>query len=162
MTVMTGRTRWLVAAEIVALLLTIAACGQTPPPSSTNVAPSAPMLINGCEVLWPRELVSGAPARSFRMVGPGTFEWGAGEDAVGVAVGQFPDGDPDGDPESFDLPPNSPQRVQVRGDPAVIIPIGDEGIGQIAIAWRSGDCPYTLWLAPGVTIEEAADFAARF
>lgn len=116
------------------------------------------MLIDGCEVMRPRELMSGAPAGSLRMMGPGTFEWGAGEDAVGVAVGQFRAGDP----ASLDLPRDSPQRVQVRGDPAVIIPIGDEGIGQIAIAWRSGDCPYTLWLAPGVTIEEAADFAARF
>lgn len=116
------------------------------------------MLIDGCEVLRPKELLSGVPADGFRMVGPGTFEWGAGEDAVRVAVGQSGVGDPD----SFDLPPDSPQRVRIRGNPAVIIPIGEEGVGQVAIAWRSGDCPYTLWLAPDVTMEEAADFAARF
>lgn len=102
--------------------------------------------------------MSGVPADTFRMVAPGTFEWGAGEDAVAVAVGQFGVGDP----ESFDLPPDGPQRVEVRGDPAIIIPLGEEGVGQIAIAWRSGDCRYTVWLAPGVTIERAAEFAARF
>lgn len=78
--------------------------------------------------------MSGAPADSFRMVGPGVFEWGAGENAVAVVVGHFGAGDP----AFLDLPQDSPQRVQVRGDPAVIIPVGDEGIGQIANTWRSG------------------------
>lgn len=115
-------------------------------------------MIGRCEFRIPRELVSGATPRSARAMEPGRFQWGIGEDTVVEAVGEFGVGDP----ESLGVPPGSPQRVTVRGAPAIIVPIGDEGIGQFAITWRSGDCPYTLWLPRGTTLERAADYAGRF
>lgn len=114
--------------------------------------------MGGCELLEPRELVSGAPAGPPTQVGERRFQWGGGRDEVVEAVGEFGVGSVD----SFGLPPNSPERVRVRDVDAVVIPVGDEGVGQVAVTWQVRDCPYTLWLAPGTTLDEAIAYAPRF
>jgi hypothetical protein len=52
--------------------------------------------------------------------------------------------------------------VIVRGANAVVVPVGDERVGEIAITWQAAECPYTIWLAPGTTLEDAIRYAARF
>ena len=140
-------------------LLVALAVGCAPQGPSAPAAPSpTPIMVGSCEVLVPRELMSGAAPGSPRALASGRFEWGIGDDRLTEAVGEFGVGDP----SSLGVPEGSPQRVKVRGVDAVVVPVGDEGIGQIVITWQSGACPYTLWLAPGATIERAADYAARF
>jgi len=92
------------------------------------------------------------------VAGDARFAWGQGPDQVVEAVGTFDVGRP----ETFDIPIGSKQRSEVRGQPALIIPLGDEGVGEVAMIWQSGDCPYTVWLAPGRTLDEAIRYAAGF
>lgn len=84
--------------------------------------------------------------------------WGLGSDRLTEAVGEFGIGDP----EELAVPEGAAQHVIVRGARAVVVPLGDEGVGEMAITWRSADCPYTIWLAPGTTLQDAIDYAARF
>jgi hypothetical protein len=92
------------------------------------------------------------------VAGDARFAWGQGPDQLVEAVGTFAVGRP----EEFDLPIDSKQRVEVRGEAAVAIPIGDDGVGQVALTWQSGDCPYTVWLAPGHSLDAAIRYAAAF
>jgi hypothetical protein len=41
-----------------------------------------------------------------------------------------------------------------------IMLVGDEGVGQVAAAFETEGCPYTVWLRAGTTIEEAQAFLA--
>ncbi len=49
-----------------------------------------------------------------------------------------------------------------RGDPAIAIPVGDPPVGQITIGWSSNGCDYTVWVGPGLTLEEAIAYAQRY
>ena len=83
--------------------------------------------------------------------------WSLGTEEVTQAVammdnGQAPIGiDPDGAP-----------NARVRGRPASVIPIGDAPVSQIAIVWSVGDCTYTVWVGPGLTVDEAIEYAGRY
>lgn len=83
--------------------------------------------------------------------------WGNGDDQVSQAVGVnrsaewFPN-----------LPADDPQRTAVRGDPAIAIPVGDPPVGQITIGWSSNGCDYTVWVEPGLTLDEAIAYAQRY
>ena len=109
----------------------------------------------------PRELPSGAAPGSPRVLATGGTVWGIGDDALVLAVGEFRPGVLGG-PPAVGLPEGDPQRVKVRGVDAEVFLVGDDGVGSIGISWLSGDCPYTLWLADGTTVVEAADYAVRF
>jgi hypothetical protein len=153
------RASRLTAQAIGALLLTlVVGCSTPPSPSPSPSDPAPPIGIGGCELLEPRELLSGGAAGQPTRVGDRRFAWGSGPDRLTEAVGEFGVGDPD----SLGIPDGSPQRVIVRGANAVVVPVGDEGVGEIAITWQSAECPYTIWLAPGTTLQDAIRYAARF
>jgi hypothetical protein len=153
------RATRLSAQAIGALLLAlVVGCAAPPAPSPSPSDPAPPIVIGGCELLEPREVLSGGAAGQPTRVGDRRFAWGSGPDRLTEAVGEFGVGDP----ESLGIPNGSPQRVFVRGANAVVVPVGDEGVGEIAITWQSADCPYTIWLAPGTTLQDAIRYAARF
>ena len=41
-----------------------------------------------------------------------------------------------------------------------IMLVGDEGVGQVAVAFESEGCPYTVWLRAGTTLDEARTYLA--
>lgn len=140
------------------LLMLVVGCAAPPAPSPTPSRPAAPILVGGCELLEPRELLSGGAAGQPTRVGERRFEWGFGPDRLTEAVGEFGIGAPD----SLGIPDVSPQRVIVRGTEAVVVPVGDAGVGEVVITWQVAECPYTIWLPPGTTLENAIRYAARF
>lgn len=141
------------------VIAAIAACGSTiGSPTVSPVAPSFLFTVGNCEALVPQSLPSGAQPGTPRREGEGQVSWGGGSDQVTEAVNEFGVGDP----LTLGVPPDSRQWVTVRGERALVVPIGEEGIGQIAITWRAGDCPYTIWLARGHTLEDGLRYAARF
>lgn len=144
-------------ARFVVLVAMVAACGQPPPPSTFISASPSPIVVRGCELLEPTVLISGMRPGPVQRIGPDRFAWGSGLDHLTEAV-EFAIGHPD----SFGIPDGSPQRVIVRGEPAVVVAVGDDGVGQVVITWLAGDCPYTVWLAAGVTMEQAVAYAPRF
>jgi hypothetical protein len=120
----------------------------------------APTLPGACQPIVPRTLPSGAPPGPHRVEeidGMWRVTWSLGTEEVTQAVammdnGQAPIGsDPDGAPNAL-----------VRGRPASVIPIGDAPVSQIAIVWSVGDCRYTVWVGPGLTVDEAIGYAGRY
>lgn len=141
------------------LIAGTAACGSTiVSPTDSPAPPSAPLIVGQCEALVPRALPSGADPGPPRRDGEGRVSWGIGSDQVVEAVNEFGVGDP----VTLGVSPDSTQWVTVRGARALVVPIGEEGVGQVAITWRTGDCPYTVWLAPGRTLDDGIRYAARF
>lgn len=153
------RRRLLSILALTFLVVGMAACGSTNiSPTDSPAAPSAPFVVGQCEALVPRALPSGAEPGPPRLEGQGRVSWGVGSDQVGEAVNEFGVGDP----ATFGVAPDSRQWVAIRGARALVIPIGEEGVGQVAITWSAGDCPYTLWLAPGHTLDDGIRYAAQF
>jgi hypothetical protein len=103
----------------------------------------------GCPVLTPRVLPSGAAPGEPSFV-EGNRVWGQGTDRIALAAGEAPLGSP----AEWLADPAVPRTV-VRGLEAAIVAIGDGGVGEMAILWRQEGCTYTLWLAPGTTVEQA-------
>lgn len=136
-------------------------CLSVPPdpsrPTEHATGPRASILVGGCPLITPNFLPSGALPGEPRPAGKGRFEWGSGQDRVTEAIGVFGIGDPD----EFRIPPDSQQWVNVRGVRALVVPVGDEA-AEIAFTWQAGDCPYTVWLAPGHTLAEAITYAAGY
>lgn len=138
---------------------TIAACDSTMvSPAVSPPAPSFLFTVGQCEAIVPQALPSGAEAGVPSREADGRVSWGVGPDRVVEAVNEFGVGDP----ATLGVPPDSRQWVTVRGERALVVLIGDEGVGQIAISWRAGDCPYTIWLSPGHTLDDGLRYAARF
>ena len=50
----------------------------------------------------------------------------------------------------------------VRGNNAVIVPIGDGHVGQIAVVWAENSCVYTVWVGPGLTLDDAIAYAESY
>ena len=145
--------------------LLVAACGSPatvsgPSGSPTSTAPTA--TTSACALVEPRQLPSGAAPGSPEAPARGTFRWGSGRDALTLEMGTSGIEDWTYWVDPPDLDEDHPQRVEVRGVDAVVYLVGDDGVGSIAIIWQQDDCPYTLWLADGTTIREAADYAVRF
>lgn len=155
-----GRIRRLLSNFALAFVVpTLAACGATM--SSPAVSPPAASFlftVGQCVAIAPQALPSGAEAGAPRREADGRVSWGVGPDRVVEAVSEFGVGDP----ATLGVPPDSRQWVTVRGERALVVLIGEEGVGQIAISWRAGDCPYTIWLSPGHTLEDGLRYAARF
>ena len=154
-----------------ALFVVLVVGCASPTPTLTPAAPSpTPTVIWGCELLVPRELPSGAAPGPLLVLGPGAFGWGIGTDRMGdwhpdaltLEVGKFGVEDWAYWLDPPDVREGHPQRVEVRGVDAFVYLVGDDGVGSIGIIWQRGDCPYTLWLADGTTVAEAADYAVRF
>lgn len=140
----------------------VVGCASPTPTVTPAAPPPTPTVIWGCELLVPRELPSGAAPGPPLVLGPGAFGWGIGTDALTLEVGTFGVEDWAYWLDPPDVPEGHPQRVEVRGVDAFVYLVGDDGVGSIGIIWQRGDCPYTLWLVHGTTVEETADYAARF
>ncbi len=144
---------------LISLVGSSAACGSPIlSPGASSAAPSAPFVIGQCEALVPRALPSGAQPGPPRRDGQRRVSWGVGSDRIIEAVNEFGVGDP----VTLGVSPDSRQWVTVRRAQALVVPVGDEGVGQVAITWRLGDCPYTIWLAPGRTLDDGIQYAAQF
>jgi hypothetical protein len=147
------------------------------PSADRSQAPSAFRGFAECEPFEPEVLPSGAKpgeARPHPDEKPVDFmrAWGAGRDQVAVGWGQEML-DATGE-EADDFAPQdwAPQQVVVKdGVRRVVIPIGDQGVGQIAVRFVMDDCPYSLWLPSGLdkegrpwgyTLAEALEYAQRF
>lgn len=144
---------------LIYLVVGTAACGSTiVSPTDSPAAPSAPFVVGQCEALVPKALPSGAEPGPARREGESRVSWGVGSDRIVEAVNEFGVGDP----ATLGVSPDSAQWVSVRGARGLVVPIGEEGVGQVAISWRVGACPYTLWLAPGHTLDDGIRYAALF
>lgn len=153
------RRRLLSIVALTFLVGGMAACGSTiASPSASPAAPSAPFVVGQCEALVPRALPSGAEPGPPMRESEGRVSWGVGSDRIIEAVNEFGVGDP----VTLGVSPDSNQWVTVRGAQALVVPIGDDGVGQVVITWSAGDCPYTMWLAPGRTLDDGIRYAAQF
>lgn len=118
----------------------------------------------GCPVLAPVELPSGAPTTAARdnTQSPGQqVSWGSGTDTVTQRI--------DIQEAAFEMPPvDEVAEVLVRGHMGFVTIVTDwpQSIDPadpiVQIGWAEGDCLYTVWLAPGVALDEALEFAGRY
>jgi hypothetical protein len=134
--------------SVVVSLTFLSACG------------AAPTLPGACQPIAPRTLPSGAlpgPPRVEEIDDIWHVTWSLGPEEVTQAVQLLDDGR---QPAVFD-PGHAPNAL-VRGRPAWVIPVGDAPISQLAIVWRAGDCAYTMWVGPGLSVEEAMGYAGRY
>lgn len=147
----------IIGTTALAIILVIVMVGLFP---SSELDPVTPEAKPSSECLAePRELPSGADPGQVR------FErdlrvWGDGADRVAL----LPEISEDTESwfESSDLPAGHRQRVSVRGNDGVVIPVGDPPLSQINFAWRDGPCDYTVWVGPGLKLKDAIDYASRF
>jgi hypothetical protein len=123
---------------------------------------AAPTLPGACQPVAPRMLPSGAPPgppRVEQVDGIWQLAWSiGGEDTVIQAV--QPAGGAGRAP--MELAPDDGKDAFVRGQPASVIAIGDPPISQVAIVWSTGDCAYTVWVGPGLDLDEAIAYAGRY
>ncbi|TQM26967.1 hypothetical protein [Microcella putealis] len=99
-----------------------------------------------------------APSETDDAGAASRFEWGDGPDRVAQAVGsdaRVAAG------EGYDDVSAWPESsvVRVDGEPRLVLPVGDPG--QIQIHFVVGDCYYVNWVGPGLSIDEARDYAGR-
>jgi hypothetical protein len=138
------RSPWLLVAMSLALL------------SSCATAPTLP---GPCQPVAPRTLLSGAlpgPPRVEEIDGTWHLSWSLGAEEVTQAM------EIKGNAQALGLDPDAAPSAVVRGQPASVIPIGDAPVSQIAIVWSVGDCSYTVWVGPGLTVDEAIEYAGRY
>ena len=123
-----------------------------------GIPPFVPVLDRPeCPILAPSQTPEGAPIGPFRSElrdGTRYVRWSQGSDAVTLAVGAPVIGRPS---ELGDM-----AATMVRGQPARVVPIGDEGVGEVALVWDEDGCTYTAWLAAGTTIDVALEYASRY
>lgn len=174
MTSFTGNNRILSGSALILSLGLVVGCAsggptETPPePGPTAAEPSDPDALlefdEACPAIEPRELPSGAPPgepeiREAADTEPPATIWGAGADQVvqaGGVVALALAGDDGFDTSSW----AEDQIVEVDGVDRFVIPVGDPG--QIQILFVVEGCPYINWVGPGLTIEDALDYASRF
>jgi hypothetical protein len=115
--------------------------------------------LRGCRAVAPRELPSGAaPGAGAEGVSRGAKQvvWGSGPDRVEQTVGiAYDDG-----PGTRVL-----DAFEIHGSPAVLYRFSDPDLNpgvDLAIGWEEGGCSLTVFLPPGMTEEQARDFAARY
>jgi len=123
-------------------------------------AGAPPNLPGVCQPVAPRIMPSGAPPGPHRVEQIDSvwhITWSLGAEQVTQAVSRIGIGQ-----ASAGLDQGAAPNALVRGQPASVIPIGDPPISQIAIAWRIGGCEYTVWVGPGLTLDQALDYAERY
>lgn len=139
-----SRARWL----LVVSLTLLSACA------------SAPTLPGACQPIAPRTTPSGTlpgPHGVKEIDGTWQVTWSTGVEQVTQVVGTIGKAHA---PAGLD--PDAAPNAMVRGRPASVIPIGDAPISQIAIVWSVGDCEYTMWVGPGLSVEDAMAYAGRY
>ena len=107
-----------------------------------------------CDPIPPAELPSGAaPGEPQYVVWEGVRHavWGSGNDEITQIVVVDDAASVGGD-----------ANATVRGQPAVVLPVGDPPLGEITIAWSEAGCRHTVWMAPGHTLDDAVQYAARY
>lgn len=105
-----------------------------------------------CSTRPPRQLPNGRATGRVRA-GPrtGTFAWGAGANRVVQALGE----------DRLDLIGSEApgrRRVDTGSVEAWLTRVDDLGQVQVAAAFRAGECAYTVWLPPGLSLDRAATY----
>lgn len=108
-----------------------------------------------CAPEAPTRLLDGSPAGSARPVDASeqAYAWGRGHQSITQAV----------DEDTLGLL-NRDEATRVRGPEwtAYAINVGDEGLGEVAFAFESGECKYTVWLPAGTTMDQTIDFISTY
>jgi hypothetical protein len=125
--------------------------------------------LEGCAALAPRQLPSGAePGAPTTVVGDYGEElvvWGEHEDRVWQVGGRDAVERPDFSPADWDfsdLAEDDAQLVDMDGHQRLVLPVGDPPVSQIQIRFVAGNCPYVMWIGPGLSLEDAVGYARRF
>lgn len=134
---------------------TPAATGE-PSSSDTSTSTMAPpsSAPPSCDPIAPRRLPSGdGPGEGSRFKVDSQWSWGEGPDRVVQRAGD----------DALSLL-EAPFAEVVRGQrfDSRLILVGDEGVGEVAFAFRSDGCEYTVWLAPGTLLPVAREFAEQY
>lgn len=112
--------------------------------------------LRGCRGIAPRELPSGsAPGQGVEGVSGGAKQvvWGSGQDRVEQIVGI----------SYYDGLATLVRDTGVREHQATLYRLGEDQDGlDLAISWTEDDCSYTVFLAPGTTVESATSFASGY
>lgn len=106
-----------------------------------------------CTPIPPRHLPDGTAAGSPRKGSEGLFIWGQGDNAVAQLVGAD---------ELNILTDSSAERLPGSRRDVRLISVGDPGVGEIAFAFREGQCKYTVWLSAGTGLKSARKYATRY
>lgn len=139
--------------------------GRHGPANSGSFAPSLPRTpstpsppqttIEECHPQPPGRLLDGSdpgPGRPANSAGT-RYVWGQGAQSITQAVGQ----------DELDLiGQKASQRIENPRWTAYLTLVGDEGVGEIAYAFRLGSCDYTVWLPAGTTMAQARDFVRDY
>ena len=128
-----------------ALILVGAGCSGTTPPS-----------LQSCVAPTPRQLPSGAAPGTPSTASEGTStSWGTGPDEVRVASLFV----------RFSADPGAPstyRNASVRGQPALLIQIGDPPTAAFRLSWTESGCAFTMILPAGMTRAEALEYGSRY
>lgn len=135
-----------------------AAESGTPTLAATTTAQATPQPSPDCQPVGPSQLPDGSPAggsREIRGEIVDMWEWGEGDNSVTQAINH---------PSYWgaELPHPDLFEIEVRGEPAVIVTVGDSTLSQITITWVEGGCTYTIWIGPGIDVDEASEYASRY
>jgi hypothetical protein len=132
----------------------VAAASKETPAETWLQLPETPFLPGAeCQPVRPATLPGGGPAGDVSLQwreATWFARWGTDADAVQQSVGSY--GLPDVEQATF-VP------AQVRGEPARVVPADG---GRLTVSWRAGDCRYTIWVGPGLTVEEVVEYAERY
>ncbi len=147
------------AALAVCVLISACAPAGSAPPGSPLATSASAETCAGCLYIPPRTLPSGTEpgdSREGTIAGHDAAFWGLGRDQVAEVIGVVDA------PLPSDLPPDSPYRAEIRGNPAAITFVGDPGVGEVMVTWIAQDCAYAIWLPAGMDLREAAAYAREF
>jgi hypothetical protein len=125
--------------------------GATASPTATSTGPT-------CDVVAPRQLPSGGEPGTMRRIEGEIvpiWEWGAGDETVRLAANHPAFSGPE-------FPPPQMFDAVVRGNQAAIQTVGDTELSEITLTWMEGPCTYTLWVGPGLSVQEAQDYGSRY
>ena len=109
----------------------------------------------GCTPVAPRQLPSGEPPGEpdLEIHGGLVAIWGNGPDSVEQYVDQY----------QFDAAFDEfLANATVRGQPAVVYRLNEYSGEKLGLAWREGDCSYSVYLAPSASSDDLSAFAPRY
>jgi len=113
---------------------------------------------SGCELRPPAVLpdatLPGEPSIDVRD-GIRYATWGFGSDRVTQAIGVIEI------PPDRDLPADDPTWLSIDGARGAAVLHGDLTTRPYALVWTVDGCPYTLWVASGLTLDDARSYAAE-